>query len=1052
MSIAKGENDGARFWKKTAFCLLLAKQTDAMNGDQPANDISSATDYVFFPFRGMFDLTNDRKTRPAPQTVGNGLCYVNQDARPVVIWQNYSCPQHFYCPNTKPPSVDPLSLPSVCPPTLQCQLQRLSAHFCEPQGVYEPQLCPKGNYCPDFRTKIECPRGTFCPTGSTEPRNCTSMFSICPEGASFQLFYGGLMLCLVIDLILLIMYLGLRCQHNINERKKSREEMRRQSGRNIGTIAETIHSKKRALFVTLESQQDADLDAADEQSLKMAYKSMSAKLIKCMRFLKAALVPTRALSPMMSQTDLSDGTPTIEADIEVYHNASIAIEIDGNSGTLHNRSFVKSLSRVSGRKQHYSLYINDLVTGFKRAQNGEDLSLSFEFDRLSLTLPSGKTILNAVSGKIVPGRVTVIMGPSGCGKSTFMNVLMGKLDRTGGRLLINGRQIETHSYKKIVGYVPQDDVMFFELTVKENILYSARNRLPRSWNSKEIEKFVDAVLESLDLNHVADNLITSISGGQRKRVNIGMELVTCPSAIFLDEPTSGLDATAALKVVRTMKKIASTTGISIITVIHQPRFEIFDQFDDLLMIAPGGSTVYMGPSDNALTYFQNMGFYFAPRNNPADVLMDIVGGKGQKLSMLQDEEEVKKDVMYMEEYEVSELVSEWQSHEDGQDEVADTIYPNYSETNSNVSEEDDTHGNADSPDHIASTALSSATLTPQARSQKSSTSNTPGLAERILPLTTKNSFGSLKPIQSQETLEQTSSHKRLELACTKRGCGFFWQIYYVHNRSMIQQYRHVNAFLLEIFIALAAGLIIGLAVSTYDGSLYQGLVIRPFTLISPSPIELVVPMLSLLQCCAIGLSAAPAGVKIFSEEREMYFRESTAGLNSFAYFIGKNWSSIYRFMIATLHFTSPFYFFGKPNITFEKMLLIHLACLFAVYGLSFIAAMIVRRENASMIAVCTTLVMAVLCGSGPSLADMRKIYLEWLLDMSYARWVAEAWYSEELLIFDGVFEIWEVSSKVFGYSLKRYFFDILMIFVIGLAFRAIAFALMISSKKLRKRQ
>ena len=87
------------------------------------------------------------------------------------------------------------------------------------------------------------------------------------------------------------------------------------------------------------------------------------------------------------------------------------------------------------------------------------MSLHFEFDKLSLTLPSGTCILNGVNGHIVPGRVTVIMGPSGAGKSTFMNVLMGKLDRTGGKLLINGLEVEMHKYKKIIGYVPQDDVM-----------------------------------------------------------------------------------------------------------------------------------------------------------------------------------------------------------------------------------------------------------------------------------------------------------------------------------------------------------------------------------------------------------------------------------------------------------------------------------------------------------------------------------------------------------------------------------------------------------------
>lgn len=139
--------------------------------------------------------------------------------------------------------------------------------------------------------------------------------------------------------------------------------------------------------------------------------------------------------------------------------------------------------------------------------------------------------------------VTAVMGPSGAGKTTFMNVLMGKVGRTSGELFINGARDEMHRYRKVIGYVPQDDTMIRELTVRENILFSARVRLPRvGWSAADIERYVDAVIEVLGLSICADTIVGEdggssserISGGQRKRVNIGMELAVAPAAIFLE--------------------------------------------------------------------------------------------------------------------------------------------------------------------------------------------------------------------------------------------------------------------------------------------------------------------------------------------------------------------------------------------------------------------------------------------------------------------------------------------------------------------------------------
>ncbi|KAJ3212076.1 hypothetical protein HDU67_004082 [Dinochytrium kinnereticum] len=230
------------------------------------------------------------------------------------------------------------------------------------------------------------------------------------------------------------------------------------------------------------------------------------------------------------------------------------------------------------------------MEGFRSALNEkDDLRMDFKFEDLGLKLKDGKVVLRGVTGMIRSRRLTAIMGPSGAGKTTFMNVLMGKVARTGGKLIINGQEAEMSKYKKIIGYVPQEDIMLRELTVKENIKHSARVRLPSVWSEKRVEGFVDSVLDVLNL-----------------------------------------DSTAALKVAEILKRIASI-GLTVVAVIHQPRFEIFQQFDDILMIAPGGKTAYLGPTECVLEYFEGYGFFFDPRSNPADILMDILSDKGVNL-------------------------------------------------------------------------------------------------------------------------------------------------------------------------------------------------------------------------------------------------------------------------------------------------------------------------------------------------------------------------------------------------------------------------------------
>lgn len=188
-------------------------------------------------------------------------------------------------------------------------------------------------------------------------------------------------------------------------------------------------------------------------------------------------------------------------------------------------------------------------------------------------------------------------------------------------------------YKMVIGYVPQDDIVLPDLTVRENILHSARIRLPSTWAEREIQAHVDILISCLKLSHVQHNRVGSyikptISGGQRKRVSIGIELVAAPMALFLDEPTSGLDSTSALSIINLLKAL-SQLGVTVVSIIHQPRTDIFYAFDDLLLLS-AGRRVYQGHTVDAPGYFKDLGYEFRADTNPADIIMDIITGQGDK--------------------------------------------------------------------------------------------------------------------------------------------------------------------------------------------------------------------------------------------------------------------------------------------------------------------------------------------------------------------------------------------------------------------------------------
>lgn len=267
----------------------------------------------------------------------------------------------------------------------------------------------------------------------------------------------------------------------------------------------------------------------------------------------------------------------------------------------------------------------------------EAQKVSISFERLSLCVKkTGKCVLKDVSGQFPSGSLVALMGPSGGGKTTFMNALCGRADYgyVTGDILINGRKGGVNDFPRLVGFVPQDDIMHCDLTVQQNLYFNALLRLPAAKPYDYKASTVMGVLKALGLMKIKDSVVGNaakrgISGGQKKRVNIGMELVAIPSIIFMDEPTSGLDGAATLELAQCLSNL-SNSGLTIVCVIHQPRYAVFEKFSHLLLLGAGGQTCFCGERHEMEKYFTDMYFRCPPKENPADWMIDIVSSLSPK--------------------------------------------------------------------------------------------------------------------------------------------------------------------------------------------------------------------------------------------------------------------------------------------------------------------------------------------------------------------------------------------------------------------------------------
>lgn len=258
-------------------------------------------------------------------------------------------------------------------------------------------------------------------------------------------------------------------------------------------------------------------------------------------------------------------------------------------------------------QQGASVYYGDIASLF--LQNLQDAKLSFTARNIEFRFPNGGIGIQKLSISEPQGKLVGIMGGSGAGKTTLMNTLAGITSPSSGQVLINGIDIHQNKDKieGVIGYVAQDDLLIEELTVYQNLYYNAKLCF-KKLNEKEIDVRVMTTLASLGLDHIRNLKVGSvlnkkISGGQRKRLNIALELIREPAVMFVDEPTSGLSSKDSQNVIDLLKEL-SIKGKLIFVVIHQPSADIYKTFDKMIILDRGGYLIFYGPPIEAISYFK----------------------------------------------------------------------------------------------------------------------------------------------------------------------------------------------------------------------------------------------------------------------------------------------------------------------------------------------------------------------------------------------------------------------------------------------------------------
>ncbi|XP_017777777.1 PREDICTED: ATP-binding cassette sub-family G member 1-like [Nicrophorus vespilloides] len=281
--------------------------------------------------------------------------------------------------------------------------------------------------------------------------------------------------------------------------------------------------------------------------------------------------------------------------------------------------------------------------------------VTIDFSNLTVSVKTGQTktkeIIHGIGGTFASGSLIGILGPSGAGKSTLLNALSG-FNTTGmkGDIIINGKRNNMQWYRKRCSYIPQDNDLHHLLTVEENMKFAADLKLGETVDKKTKNKMINSILDTYSLSEIKDTPTSKISGGQKKRLSVALELISDPMVMFLDEPTTGLDSFTSSQCIENLKELANK-GKTVVCTIHQPSATIFKQFDHVYILSEG-RCLYQGGTENMLKFLEEIGMPCNLFHNPADFVLELANGEygSDKIDMMIKYSENGGNRSYMDKY------------------------------------------------------------------------------------------------------------------------------------------------------------------------------------------------------------------------------------------------------------------------------------------------------------------------------------------------------------------------------------------------------------------
>ncbi|KAK7393054.1 hypothetical protein VNO78_21505 [Psophocarpus tetragonolobus] len=863
------------------------------------------------------------------------------------------CPLGSYCPLATLNNTT-----GVCEPYLYQLPPMQPNHTCGGANIWadvsssSEMFCLAGSYCSNTTKRIPCSSGHYCRMGSISEQRCFKLSSCDANTVTQNMHAYGIMLIAALSTLLLIIYSFSDQVLSIRERRmaKSREAAARsvrkttnarQRWKDAKDAAKKGASELQAQLSQTFSRKKNFIDPEEIRILNQPPTETDIELFSHSHPISSTTVGS-SCGPKETGQKLSDLIQIHEAgnDPNIRNNNNVGVEIDTRDKNVtarvskekelhtHSQIFKYAYAQLEKEKaeqqENKNLTFSGVINMATRSEQRKRPLIEISFKDLTLTLKAHNVhILRSVTGKIKPGRITAVMGPSGAGKTTFLSAIAGKAFgcKVSGSIFINGKKESIHSYKKIIGFVPQDDIVHGNLTVEENFRFSALCRLPADLPKPDKVLIVERVIEFLGLQSVRNSLVGTVekrgvSGGQRKRVNVGLEMVMEPSLMILDEPTSGLDSASSQLLLRALRREA-LEGVNICMVVHQPSYALFHMFDDLILLAKGGLTVYHGSVMKVEEYFADLGINIPKRINPPDYFIDILEGIAVPSG--------SSGVSY------KELPLRWMLH-NGYPVPLD-MQQNAAQfgmfVTANPDKETDPHGS--------------------------------GHEER--------SFAGELWHDVRNGMELKSEKLRLNFLKSRdlsdrKTPGIFKQYKYFLIRVGKQRLRESKIQAIDYLILLLAGACLGSITKANDQNF--GAAGYTYTVI------------------AVSLLCKISALRSFSLDKLHYWRESDSGMSSLAYFLSKDTIDHFNTVIKPVVYLSMFYFFTYPRSTFADNYIVLLCLVYCVTGIAYALAILFEPGAAQLWSVLLPVVLTLVATQTKDSKILKDIsylcYSRWALE------------------------------------------------------------------------